>query len=92
MGPMAKDLHPELVTPVVAYCASKDCSVNGEIFSAGGGRIARIFWGVTPGIKKADITPEDMRDHLEEIMDPEKYVIASSPADEMALMGIVKEI
>lgn len=92
LGPMAKDLHPELVTPVVAYCASKDCSVNGEIFSAGGGRIARIFWGVTPGIKKADITPEDMRDHLEEIMDPEKYVIASSPADEMALMGIVKEI
>ncbi|PCI44625.1 MAG: short-chain dehydrogenase [Moraxellaceae bacterium] len=92
MGAMAKDLHPELVTPVVGYCAHTDCSVNGEIFSAGGGRIGRIFWGVTPGIKKADITAEDMRDNLEQIMDPANYVIASSPTDEMAIMGLTKEL
>lgn len=88
LGPMAKDLHPELVTPVVAYCAHKDCSVNGEIFSAGGGRIGRIFWGVTPGVKMADISAEDMRDNIKEIMDPAEYVIASSPADELKMLSV----
>ncbi len=86
LGPMAKDLHPELVTPVVAYCAHEDCSVTGEVFSAGGGRIARIFWGVTPGFRKGDISGEDIRDNLEAIMDTSDMVVASSPTDEMAFL------
>jgi NAD(P)-dependent dehydrogenase (short-subunit alcohol dehydrogenase family) len=86
LGPMAKDLHPELVTPVVAYCAHEDCSVTGEVFSAGGGRIARIFWGVTPGFRKGDISGEDIRDNLESIMDTSDMVVASSPTDEMAFL------
>ena len=88
LGAMAKDLHPELVTPVVAYCAHKDCTVNGEIFSAGGGRIGRIFWGVTPGVKMANISAEDMRDNIDAIMDPAEYVIANSPADELKMLSV----
>ncbi|MBL4868958.1 MAG: SDR family oxidoreductase [Pseudomonadales bacterium] len=88
LGPMAKELHPELVTPVVAYCVHKDCTVNGEIFSAGGGRIGRIFWGVTPGVKMADISAEDMRDNIDAIMDPAEYIIANSPADELKMLSV----
>ena len=90
LGPMAKDLHPELVTPVVAYCAHKDCSVTGEVFSAGGGRVARIFWGVTPGVHKAEISGEDIRDNLDAIMDTSEMIVATSPAAEMALMAKAK--
>jgi len=90
LGPMAKDLHPELVTPVVAYCASDECAVSGEVFSAGGGRVARIFWGVTPGIHEAEITGENIRDNLDAIMDTSEMIVASSPADEMSLMAKAK--
>lgn len=90
LGPMAEDLHPELVTPVVAYCASEGCSVSGEVFSAGGGRVGRIFWGVTPGIHKPEITGEDIRDNLDAIMDTSEMVVADSPAAEMTLMAKVK--
>jgi len=86
LGPLAEKLHPELVTPVIAYCASEECSVTGEVFSAGGGRIARIFWGVTPGFRKDDISGEDIRDNLEAIMDTSDMIVASSPADEMAFL------
>ena len=38
---------PELVSPMVAYLASRNCTVSGEAFSAGCGRFARVFIGVT---------------------------------------------
>jgi len=41
--------EPELVSPMVAYLASSACAVNGEAFSAGCGRYARVFIGVTRG-------------------------------------------
>ncbi|MBV1872422.1 MAG: short-chain dehydrogenase, partial [Gammaproteobacteria bacterium] len=90
LGPMAKDLHPELVTPVVAFCASKECSVTGEVFSAGGGRVGRIFWGVTPGVHKAEISGEDIRDNIDTIMDTSEMIVASSPTDEMMMMAKAK--
>ena len=90
LGPMAKDLHPELVTPVVAFCAAKECSVTGEVFSAGGGRVGRIFWGVTPGVHKADISGEDIRDNIDAIMDTNEMIVASSPTDEMMMMAKAK--
>ena len=49
MGPAADLLDPECVTPMVVYLASEECSLTHEIFSAGGGRFARVFVGLTPG-------------------------------------------
>jgi NAD(P)-dependent dehydrogenase (short-subunit alcohol dehydrogenase family) len=38
---MARRLPPEAVAPVVAWLASDDCALNGEVVVAGGGRVAR---------------------------------------------------
>lgn len=42
-------LRPELVSPVVAWLAHRDCAINGEIFVSGGGRISRVVMTETPG-------------------------------------------
>jgi NAD(P)-dependent dehydrogenase (short-subunit alcohol dehydrogenase family) len=56
LGPLVEKIAPELVSPVVAYLASAECDVNGEIYSVGGGRVSRIFIGEAPGYFKKDLT------------------------------------
>jgi NAD(P)-dependent dehydrogenase (short-subunit alcohol dehydrogenase family) len=64
-----RDRPPELVAAVVAYLAHESCSVTGEIFVAGRGRVSRLFMGHTAGYTNSHLTPEDVRDHLDEIVD-----------------------
>ncbi|MGH9275242.1 MAG: short-chain dehydrogenase, partial [Acidimicrobiales bacterium] len=48
--PAAPDpMSPDLVAPMVAFLAHEDCPVNGEIYTAGAGRFARIFIASTVG-------------------------------------------
>ena len=42
-------MAPELVAPTVALLASDECPSSGEIFTAGGGRVAKLFLAVTEG-------------------------------------------
>ena len=58
-GEAMDKLSPELVTPIVTYLAHEDCSVSGEVYSVGGGRVARIFVGVTPGHFDAGPLPRE---------------------------------
>jgi NAD(P)-dependent dehydrogenase (short-subunit alcohol dehydrogenase family) len=74
-------MAPELVAPMVAYLASEDCAVTGEIYAAGAGRFARIFLGSTPGYVNAAATPEDIAAHWAEINDEAGYAV---PANLMA--------
>ncbi len=76
---------PEAVAPLVVYLASRQCSVTGEAFSAGAGRFARVFVGVTEGWTSAPIepaSPEDVLDHLGEIEDRSRYIVPISLFDE----------
>ena len=50
-------LSPELVTPVVTYLAHEDCPVTGEVYSVGGGRVARIFVGRHPRLLSTPTSP-----------------------------------
>jgi hypothetical protein len=52
------------VSPVVAYLASEECSVNGNVYSVAGGRIARIFVAESEGVVLPEVTAEAVRDHL----------------------------
>jgi hypothetical protein len=86
LGPLADKLGPEFVTPVVAYLAHEDCPVSGEVYSVGGGRVARVFIGVTPGYTNtAELTAESVRDHFSEIRDEAGYEVPGSLNDEMML-------
>jgi NAD(P)-dependent dehydrogenase (short-subunit alcohol dehydrogenase family) len=89
LGPLADNLSPELVTPLVVYLAHESCESSGNVYSAAGGTIARYFIGLTPGTHRGnDITVESVRDDWEAINNTDGYTIPSSPADEFTkLMG-----
>jgi NAD(P)-dependent dehydrogenase (short-subunit alcohol dehydrogenase family) len=84
LGPMAERLEPALVSPIVAWLVHEDCPVTGEIYSAAGGRIARMFIGLTEGYFNPKLTLEDVRDHFDQIRDETGYIVPSGPNDEFA--------
>jgi NAD(P)-dependent dehydrogenase (short-subunit alcohol dehydrogenase family) len=78
---------PEKVVPVVSYLASRRCALNHFVFSAGAGRYARAFIGLTEGwLAEPGRMPsaEDIEAHLDEITDATKFWIPMSIMDEVA--------
>ena len=64
LGDLAAKVSPESVSPLVAYLAHEECSVNGHVYSVAGGRIARIFVAETRGVVLPENTAEGVREHL----------------------------
>ena len=85
MGALGDKLDPSLVTPIVAWLAHEDCDVSGEIYSVGGGRVARVFIGETQGFFKPGLTLEDVRDNWSQIRNTDGYVIPSGVPEETGL-------
>lgn len=85
------NMDPALVSPMVAYLAHSGCGYSGEIFAAAAGRYGRLFFGATPGYFNTEATPEDVRDHIKEVIDPADFVLCRSAADEMQLMSRLKK-
>jgi NAD(P)-dependent dehydrogenase (short-subunit alcohol dehydrogenase family) len=83
MPGLEEKLKPELVTPVVIFLAHEDCPVSGEVFSAGGGVVARYFVGLTPGYVNTEQTAEDIRDNFDQIRDETGYIVGRSNGDEL---------
>jgi NAD(P)-dependent dehydrogenase (short-subunit alcohol dehydrogenase family) len=71
----ASPMAPGQVAPLVAFLAHEACPVNGELFSAGAGRFARIFIASTPGYVATAPTVEDVAEHWDEIVSEEGYVV-----------------
>ena len=85
MGAIGDKLDPALVTPIVAWLSHEDCDVSGEIYSVGGGRVARVFIGETQGYYKPGISLEDIRDNWEQIRNTDGYVIPANLPEETAM-------
>lgn len=85
LGPLGEKLEPGLISPIVAWLSHEDCDVSGEVYSVGGGRVARVFIGETPGYFKRDLTLEDVRDNWEQIRNTEGYSIPNGVPDETKL-------
>ena len=83
LGALADKLDPKLVSPMVAWLVHEDCPVTGEIYSAAGGRIARMFIGLTEGYYNPELTVENVRDHFEQIRSEEGYIVPAGPGDEL---------
>ena len=91
LGAMADKLDPEFITPVVAWLAHEDVPVSGEVYSCGGGHVARIFTAVTQGWTDTEsLTVEDIRDHFDEIRDEDGYAVPANLTEE--LMGTLKAL
>ena len=88
LGPLGEKLDPSTVAPVVAWLVHEDCPVTGEIYSVGGGRVARFFVGLTEGIFEKALTVEAVRDRFDDIRDEEGYTVPTDTGDELrALMA-----
>jgi NAD(P)-dependent dehydrogenase (short-subunit alcohol dehydrogenase family) len=85
MGAVGDKLDPALVTPIVAWLSHEDCDVSGEIYSVGGGRVARVFIGETQGYYKPNISLEDIRDNWEQIRNTDGYQIPANLPEETAM-------
>ena len=86
LGPMAEQLDPRHVTPLVVYLVSEACELTHEIFDVGGGRYARIFLGMGEGWtapKGSDATAEDIAANLDAVRSTDNFVIPDSIAGEM---------
>jgi NAD(P)-dependent dehydrogenase (short-subunit alcohol dehydrogenase family) len=79
----AAALNPARVAPVVAWLAHSSCETTGEIISAGGGRMARYFIGLTSGYGSKDLTVEEVREHWDEARDISDFTVPETPADEL---------
>ena len=84
LGGFADRLDPALVSPVVAWLCHEECPVSGEVFAAGGGRVSRLFTGLTPGYFDPHLTVESVRDNFDVVRAEEGYTTPGSLTDEMA--------
>jgi NAD(P)-dependent dehydrogenase (short-subunit alcohol dehydrogenase family) len=78
LGSLGEKVGPETVTPVVAYLASEECEVSGQVFSVAGGRVARIFIAETPGYLLPELSAEAVRDGLVFINSDNGYLTPAS--------------
>jgi len=85
LGAAADNLAPEAITPIVTYLAHESCEVSGEVYSCGGGRVARVFIGVTPGWVQKGHTPEDVAANFTQIREETGYEVPSNLNEEMML-------
>jgi NAD(P)-dependent dehydrogenase (short-subunit alcohol dehydrogenase family) len=93
-GPLNDLLLPEHVSPLVVFLCSPSTTVTGEVFSAGGGRFARIFTAYTPGVlldvSRGPVSVEDVEANLEQIMDVQRYTIPAHSGEEV--MQLVEQL
>ena len=74
---------PEAVAPFVVWLAHADTAVNGEAFSVGGGRAARVFLGEAAGAIVDDATPEAWATKADELMTIGEYGVPVTMGDEV---------
>ncbi|MEO3870357.1 SDR family oxidoreductase [Nonomuraea sp. B12E4] len=75
---------PERVSALVAYLVHESCEVSGEVFTVGGGRVARVFVAEGPGWRTDDLTPEAIAGNWDAVMAEQPYVLTA--ADSMKAM------
>lgn len=82
----AEALDPSRVAPVVAWLAHESCTTTGEVISAGAGRVARYFIGLTPGFLSKSLTVEEVAERWGEACSTDEFIIPTDPSEEMELL------
>lgn len=86
--PAKRILNPDLCAPTVVWLAHESCAVNGAVFESHAGRVARVVTGEPHGYWNFGLTPEDVRDNVEQFDKTDDLVI---PADAMMWAGWVMD-
>lgn len=83
-------MSPDFVTPLAVYLASEQAPKVHGVYSAVGGRFARIFVGVTEGWYSSRTTPctvDDVAEHFAQIEDRSKYTVPTMLFDEFVTVA-----
>ena len=83
---VSQTLAPSRVSPGVAYLLSAESSQNGEMFSIGGGRVARVQLAETEGVAGLGESIEEWRDAFDVVMAQDKHIF---PKDQQERFGFV---
>lgn len=88
LGDLAEHFDPGHVAAVVAYLVSDRCTFTHRILTAGGGRVGRIFIGVTPGVYLGrDVaTPDAVEARIDEILDVADGIVPENGLGEVELI------
>ncbi|MFF3857239.1 SDR family NAD(P)-dependent oxidoreductase [Micromonospora sp. NPDC002575] len=88
LGDLADRFDPRHVAAVATYLASERCRINRHVLTVGGGRVGRIFLGVTPGWYGGPepATPDDIDGAIDDICRLDDFVVPDSGADEVTLI------
>lgn len=62
-------MKPSLVVPGVLYLGHESCTINGETLAVSGGKVCRIGLTYNDGITDPELTPEMIRDRIDEVLD-----------------------
>jgi NAD(P)-dependent dehydrogenase (short-subunit alcohol dehydrogenase family) len=73
---------PDKVAPFVVFLAHQSTTINGETFSVGADRAARVFLAECPGVV-SDGTPEGFAAQADELLSIEGWEIPSDMMDEV---------
>lgn len=84
-GGAIEDFEPTDVVPMALYLVSERSDLTGEVFSAGGGRFARVVIGVTRGWVDENPSVEDIHEHIDDIQGDGDYSFPTSLADEIEI-------
>ncbi|ROO83211.1 NAD(P)-dependent dehydrogenase (short-subunit alcohol dehydrogenase family) [Actinocorallia herbida] len=72
----AEKLGVEQVTPLVVFLAHESVPDSGQVYTVGGGHIAKIFVAEGPGFTKKDgLSVEDIRDNWDQISAQDPFAI-----------------
>jgi NAD(P)-dependent dehydrogenase (short-subunit alcohol dehydrogenase family) len=85
LGNLGERLDPSFVSPIVAYLAHEECPVSGEVYSVGGGRVARVFIAESQGYFNPKFTMEDVRDNFDTIRSEVDYKVPANIGEETAM-------
>lgn len=88
LGELADRFDPQHVAAVATFLASEQCQLNRHILTVGGGRVGRIFLGVTPGWYGGaePASPDDIFESIDEICRLDDFIVPDSGVDEVELI------
>ncbi|HEY5092583.1 MAG TPA: SDR family NAD(P)-dependent oxidoreductase, partial [Acidimicrobiales bacterium] len=89
LGDLAAKVSPDSVSPMVAYLASEECAVNGNVYSVAGGRLARILVVETHGVVLHENTLEMISENISAIdeLDPLRLLEPLSLDEESTIIA-----
>ncbi|MEV4727425.1 SDR family NAD(P)-dependent oxidoreductase [Micromonospora humida] len=88
LGELTDRFDPQHVAAVATFLASEQCQLNRHILTVGGGRVGRIFLGVTPGWYggPTPASPDDVLGAVDDICRLDDFIVPDSGADEVTLI------